>query len=209
MPETVTPHGWWDGIRRRARERDIERQVLYNRTRRATLTAYLAARARGRVPELLPEFLKVLLGSMLAFWLIAAALAYFFDARPLYTYVLLAIVFSVQATWYKRQLAKNPDFRIRRCNCGAGRRDSTENVLKSRASTILGIPNSALATALYGVLLALLYAGHAEAALFVSAAAVLVSAYLAYIMITQVRGLCSTCINIAALNCLMLWQLLP
>jgi hypothetical protein len=61
------------------------------------------------------------------------------------------------------------------------------------------------------VLLVLLYAGYAGyagIAFFVSAAAVLVSGYLAYVMITRVKGLCSTCINIAALNCLILWQLL-
>jgi hypothetical protein len=27
-------------------------------------------------------------------------------------------------------------------------------------------------------------------------------------MIARVKGLCSTCVNIAALNCLILWQLL-
>lgn len=207
MPDNVPP-GWWSEIRRRAGERDNERLQWYNHTRRAMLTAYLRARARGRFPDLLPEFLKVLLGSMLGFLLIAAPLSYFFDARPIYTYALLALVFSLQATYYKRELAKNPDFKVRRCNCGGARKDSTENVLKNSASTILGAPTSALAAVLYSVLLVLLYAGYPGAALFVSAVAVLASGYLAHVMITRVKGLCSTCINIAALNCLILWQLL-
>ena len=207
MPDSLTS-GWWSEIRRRARERDVQSKMWYNHTRKATLTAYLRARARGRLPELPLEFVKVLLGSMLGFWLIAAALSYFVPAQKLYTYVLLAIVFSLQATYYKRQLGKNPDFKIRRCNCGGARKDSSENVLTSGASTILGIPNSVLAVALYSVLLVLFYAGLAREALLLSAAAVLVSGYLAYVMIARVKGLCSTCINIAALNCLILWQLL-
>ena len=77
------------------------------------------------------------------------------------------------------------------------------------ASTILGMPNSTLAVMLYGGLLVLLQAGYAGAALSASIVALLVSSYLAWVMITQVRGLCSTCINITALNCLILWQLLP
>ena len=206
MPDTVTP-GWWSEIRRRARERDVERLVWYNGTRKATLAAWMRARASGRFPELLPEYIKVLLGAMLGFWLIALALSYFFGAQKVYTYAVLAIVFSLQASYYKRQLAKNPDFKVRRCNCGGARKDSTEQVLKSSASTIMGIPNSTLAALLYGLLLVMIYTGHARIALFASAIAVLVSGYLAYVMITRVRGLCSTCINIAALNCLILWQL--
>lgn len=208
MPETMTSAGWWSQIRRRTRERDIARLVWSDRTRQATLAAYLGARARGWMPALLPEFLKAVLGATLGFWLLAVALAYFFEARPLYTYAVLAIVFSLQATYYKRQLTRNPDFRVRRCHCPGARKDSTEHVLKSGASTIFGIPNSALAAALYGVLLVLLYGGYAGAALLVSALAVLVSGYLAYVMIARVKGLCSTCVNIAALNCLILWQLL-
>src|SRR5688572_21910489 len=98
MPDTATP-SWWSEIRRRARERDIERLVWYNGTRKATLAAYLKARAQGRFPELLPEYLKMLLGSMLGFWLIALLLSYFFHAQPLYTYGVLAIVFSLQASY--------------------------------------------------------------------------------------------------------------
>ena len=67
MPETVTS-GWWSEIRRRARERDVQSKVWYNYTRKATLAAYLRARARGRLPDLLLEFVKVLLGSMLGYF---------------------------------------------------------------------------------------------------------------------------------------------
>ena len=197
----------WSGIRRRARERNIERELLYNRTRKSVILAYLGARSRDWFPALLPEFLKVLAGSMIGFWLIAAALAFVFSATPVHTYAVLGLVFSLQATYYKRQLATNPDFRIKRCNCAGARKDGTESVLTSDASTILGIPNSVFGTILYAVLLVLLYRGDTSAALWVAVAAALVSGYLAYVMIGRVRALCSTCINITALNALLLWSL--
>lgn len=195
-------------IQRRVRERGIERELLHNSTRKSAVTAYLAARARGRFPALLPEFLKLLVGSMIGFWLIALTLSFFFGARPLYTYAVLGLVFSLQAMYYKQQLAQNPEFKIRRCNCAGTRRDSSEDVLTSSASTILGIPNSVFGAVLYGALLLLLYAGDFGAALAVTAAAALTSGYLAYVMITRIRGLCTTCINIAALNALILWGLI-
>lgn len=209
MPETMTAASWWHEIRRRTRERDMQRLVWQNRTRKATLAAYLGARARARVPALLPEFVKAMLGAALGFWLLAGALAWLFDARPLYTYVVLAIVFALQATYYKRQLARDPEFRVRRCHCAGARRDNTETVLKSSASTILGVPNSVWAVALYSALLVLLHGGYARAALLVAGVAVLASGYFGYVMIARVKGLCSTCVNIAGLNCLILWQLLP
>jgi uncharacterized membrane protein len=194
-------------IRRRVRAHDVEREMWYNRTRKGTVAAYLAARASGRVPALLPEFLKMLLGSMIGFWLIAAALSFFFGAQPIYTYAVLGLVFSLQATYYKYQLARNPDFRIRSCNCGGAAKDGTETVLKSSASTIVGIPNSVFGIVLYGVLIALLYQRNPGAALLAAGGAALLSAYLAYSMIVRIKGLCSTCINIAALNALILWVL--
>jgi uncharacterized membrane protein len=208
MPDTVSRPGWWSDIQRRARERDVEREMLYNRTRKATVQTFLAARASGWFPALLPEYLKVLLGSMIGFWLLAWPLSHFFDAQRVYTYAVLALLFSLQATYYKYQLARNPEYAVRRCNCGGTRKDGTEAVLKSRASAILGIPTSLLGAALYGVLLVSIYSGNMSAAQLVSAIGVLVSAYLAFVMIVRLSALCSTCINIAALNVMILWQLL-
>jgi uncharacterized membrane protein len=200
--------GWWSEIRRRARDRDSERQVLYNRTRNATVQTYLAARARGWFPALLPEYLKVLIGSMIGFWLLAWPLSRFFNAQRLYTYAVLGLVFSLHATYYKYQLARNPDYTVRRCNCGGARKDGTETVLKSSASTIVGIPNSLLGAAIYGILLSLIFTGYIGTAQLVAAASALVSAYLAFVMIMRIGALCSICINIAALNVLIVWQLL-
>ena len=198
----------WSDIRRRARERNIERELLFNDTRKSMILAYLSARSRDRFPALLPEFLKVIAGSMIGFWLIAVALSFLFSATPVYTYAVLGLVFSLQATYYKRQLATNPEFKVKRCNCAGARRDGTESVLTSSASTILGVPNSLLGSVLYAVLLFLLYRSDAGAALLVTIAAALVSGYLAYVMVARIKALCSTCINIAALNALILWSLM-
>jgi uncharacterized membrane protein len=81
-------------------------------------------------------------------------------------------------------------------------------VLKSSASAIVGIPNSLLGAAIYSVLLVLIYSGYMGTAQLVAAAGVLVSASLAFVMIVRIGALCSTCINIAALNVLIVWQLL-
>ena len=208
MPDTVSRPGWWSEIRRRARARDIERELMYNRTRKAGVRAFLAARAAGRFPALLPEYLKVLLGSMIGFWLIAWPLSFFLAARPVYTYAVLGLVFSLQATYYKYQLARNPEFKVRRCNCAGARRDGTETVLKSGAGSILGVPISLLGTVVYCALLVLVYSGATSTALITSLVGLLASGYFAYVMIAKIGGLCSTCINIAALNGLIVWQLL-
>ena len=205
MPDTMSSAGWWSEIQRRARERDTERQMLYNRTRKATVRTYLTA--RGRFPALLPEYLKMLLGSVIGFWLLAWPLSALFGAQRLYTYAVLGLVFSLQATYYKHQLAKNPEYKVRRCNCGGARKDGTETVLKSSASAVAGIPNSLLGAAIYGALLVLTHSGYMATAQLFAAAGVAVSAYLAFVMIVRIGASCSTCVNIAALNVLIAWQL--
>lgn len=192
---------------RRARERDTERLLLYDRARQATVQTWLAARARSPFQALLPEYLKVLAGNILGFWLLAWPVAGIFDVSRLYTYAVLGLVFSLQATHYKYQLAKDPGYKVRRCNCGGARKDGTETVLQSRASTVVGIPTSLLGVAIYGVLLVVIYSGRMGTAQALAIVGLLVSAYLAFVMIVRLGALCSTCINIAALNVLIAWQL--
>ena len=192
---------------RRARERDTERLLLHGRTRQAAVQAWLAARARSPFPALLPEYLKVLMGSTLGFWLLAWPVLGIFNVPRLYTYAVLALVFSLQATYHKYRLARNAEYKVRRCNCGGARKDGTETVLRSNASTIVGIPMSLLGVATYGAVLAALHAGSVGTAQVLAALGLLVSAYLAFVMIVRLGALCSTCINIAALNVLIVWQL--
>jgi uncharacterized membrane protein len=213
MPETDMAHGTasppsWTGIMRRAREHDSARVQMHGRARASGSRALQFVAAHVRVPALLPEYLKGLLGSVIGFWLLAWPLAAFADVSRLSTYAVLGLVFSLQATHHKYRLARDPGYKVRRCNCAGTRRDGTEVVLRSSASAIGGVPLSLLGVAANAAIMVLLIAGHAGAALVLGAVGLVVSVYLAFVMITRVRALCATCMNIAALNILLVVQLM-
>src|SRR6266516_2500977 len=180
-------------ISRRVREREVRRQLLHNRLRKATVR---------RVPSLLPEFLKVATASLIGFWIIAELLAYVSGPRPLYTLTVLGLVYSLQVTYYRYKLSADPGYRIPRCNCAGGGNDDTETVLRSRHGALLRIPNSVLGVALYSALFVYVY--DRDAALLLEILAVLESLYLSYAMVVKITSLCATCINVAALNVLIL-----
>ena len=198
MADTARQAGWLSAISRRVHEREIRRQILYDRTSR-----YVA----GRVPVLLPDFLKMLMGSLLGFWVIVTLLAYIPHANPLYTLPGFGLLFSLQAAYYKYRLSVDPGYKIPKCRCAGRGDDNTETVLKSRQSAILRIPNSVLGVAVYIAFLLSVYLGHTGTAMSLAVVAVLASAYLSYIMVVKIAGLCANCINVAALNVLILWQL--
>lgn len=172
-----------------------------DRVRRAAIGA-----AR-RLPPALGDFLKMLAASVLGFWILTELLGYVSPAEPLYTLPALALLFSAQATFYKLKLATDPDFEIRGCGCGGIRADDTAAVLRSRESAILGVPNSVLGVLLYAALLTAVALDNRSAAVALAVAAALASAYLGYVMVVRLASLCPTCINVAALNVLILVQL--
>ena len=198
MPDTARQAGWLSQISRRVREREIRRQILYNR---------LGNQVAHRFPTLLPEFLKMLLGSLIGFWIITALLAYIPHAQPLYTLPLFGLLFSLQATYYKYRLARDPGYKIPKCRCPGRENDNTEAILRSRESSILRLPNSILGVVVYVALLILVHWKHTDAAMWLAVAALLASAYLSYVMVARIRSLCANCVNVAALNVLMLWHL--
>ncbi len=98
--------GWLNAISRRVREREIQRQMLYNQVRKVSVRhIHLGNFLADRLPTLLPEFLKMLMGSLLAFWIIGKLLGYVFHAGPLYTFAVFGLIYSVQATYYKYRLS--------------------------------------------------------------------------------------------------------
>lgn len=208
MPDTMSGSGWWSDIKRRAGERDTERVLLYDRTRRATTQAWRTSLARFAVPALLPEYLKVLLGSAIGFWLLAWPLEAFLDISRLYTYAVLGLVYSLQATHHKYKLATDPEYSVRRCNCAGTKRDGTESVLRSSASSIGGMPTSIFGVAIYAGLFAMVYSGQFLAAQLLAGIGLIMSAYLANVMIRRVGALCAACINIAALNVLFAYEVM-
>ena len=83
-----------------------------------------------------------------------------------------------------------------------------EHVLKSADSTILRIPTSAFALLFYCVLLIMRYFGYSETLVLVAVVAFCVSVYMSYVMIARIGSLCRNCINISALNMLILLYVL-
>ncbi len=197
-------------ISQRVREREILRQLRHNGTRKAAIRGGTAVRdfAARRTPPLAREFLTTLLGAMLGFLLIAELLAHLAGLSQAYTYSAFGLLYSLQATYYRHRLAADPEFKIPSCGCAGRRRvDGTESVLRSRHSAILGLPNSVFASAFFLAVPVLVATAHARMALPLAVAAVAACAYLSYVMLARIRNLCATCINIAALTVLILWQL--
>jgi uncharacterized membrane protein len=209
MSDMASHAGWLSEISRRVRERERRRQILYNHVRKASVPHnYFGSRVSDCIPVLLPEFIKMMIGSLLAFWIIGKLLEYIFHARPLYTFAVFGFIYSVQATYYKYRLAVDPGYKIPKCRCAGLRDDNTEEVLKSRESAILKVPNSMLGAVFYSTLLVLVYLKHTDAVRLVASVALVVSAYLSYAMVVKIRALCVNCISVGALNVLILLQAL-
>jgi uncharacterized membrane protein len=187
-------------IARLAREHDIERQVQQARGRRAL------RRAASRIPAVLREYARMLAAATAGYWVLAAAISWATGAEVTYLLLGLAMLFAAQATSYKIKLARDPSYEISGCGCGAGGIDGSATVLTSRYSALFGVPVSVLALVLYAALAAALAAGESEVAVALALVAVVASAYLGHAMVARIGAVCSTCINIAALNVLLLLQ---
>jgi uncharacterized membrane protein len=185
-------------ISRRAREREIRQRILHDRITRAVVS---------RLPAALPAFAEMLLGALIVFLILAALLSYFADVKPLYTLSALGLVYSLQLTYYKIRLSADPTYMLPKCRCPGRASDKTEIVLRSRESAILGTPNSVLSALLYAAVFAFVYSGHEGAAVPLGILAAIGSLYLSYVMIVRLASLCPTCVNVAAVNALIVWQL--
>jgi uncharacterized membrane protein len=143
---------------------------------------------------------------VLAFAVIAALLRYFAGVEPVNLYLALGLFYSMQASFYKYKLSTEPGYRIPKCRCAGVANDKTEVVLRSRESATLGIPNSVFGVMVYVALLALVHWHQDVAAMLLAVLAGLGSVYLSYVMVGRIRSLCPICINVAALNMLILLQ---
>jgi uncharacterized membrane protein len=202
--------GTMGAISRRVREREVLRQLRYNDARKAAIRGRGAVRdyLATRTPALAREFLGTLLGALVGFLVIAELLAHIAGVSQIYTFSAFGLVYSLQSTYYKYKLAGDPDFKIPSCRCARRSVDGTEGVLRSRYSATLGIPNAVYAAAYFVTVPVLAAVAGSRAALPLAVVAIAASIYLSYIMLAKVRNLCATCISIAALSALILWQLL-
>lgn len=208
MLGTVNQGSWVNSIASGVAEREVRRQLNFNHMRKFIHARLLAVKSASKATALLAEFLKMLAGSMLAFFTIGWALGRFLHVRPLLLFPVLGFIYSAQATYHKYRLSANPSYRIPKCKCAGRRNDGTESVLRSSHSAWMGVPNSLFAAVIYfGLLLATLFRqGNAINALVT--VLLVASIYLSYVMIRKVSALCGTCINLSALNILILLQLL-
>jgi len=202
--------GTMGAIARRVREREIRRQLRYNDARKAAIRGHRAVRnyVAARTPALARELLGALLGSLVGFLVIAELLAHAAGVSQIYTFSAFGLVYSLQSTYYKYRLTVDPGFTIPSCRCARGGADGTAGVLKSRYSATLGIPNSVYAAAFFVAVPVLAGVAGSRAGLPLAVAAVAASICLSYIMLAKIRSLCATCISMAALSALILWQLL-
>ena len=81
-------------------------------------------------------------------------------------------------------------------------------VLKSKNSAIAHIPTSLFALIFYASLLGMHYLDYRNVVVAIAVAALCVSIYMSYVMIKRVGNLCSICVNMTALNVLILLRVL-
>ena len=208
MPRVASRVKLPSAIARSVRQREIRRQLLYNRVRRVAASNSLRRFLADRIPALPAEFLKLFAGSLLGYWIVASLLAHFFRFNPVNILSAFGLLYSIQSVYYKYQLSKDPSYRIPRCRCAGRRNDNAEVVLLSRQSAIFGIPNGVLGVVLYLVLPLLVHRQLTNAAISMAAIAALGSLYLGYVMVFRIRNLCTNCINVLALNGLIVWWLI-
>ncbi len=168
----------------------------------------LRASIRRRLPALLPDYTKMLVGTIVGFGIVTFLLRRFTDVDPLWILGGVALTYSLRAAYYKVKLAIDPNFTVPKCGCAGAANDRTEVVLRSKYSTLLGLPNALLGSLLYTALLVAVWLGQHDTATALALAAVLGSAYLGHAMVVRIGALCPICVTIAGLNLLMLWRLL-
>ena len=84
----------------RIRERERNHVVLRNRLRRA---------ARLHLPVLLPDYVKLLSGTVLGFGIVTFLLRRYTDVDPLWMLGGVALMYSLRAAYYDVKLATDPD----------------------------------------------------------------------------------------------------
>ncbi len=200
--EVAGQGGFVRAVAANARQRELQRQLRYNKLRRA------AAQPKGllasKVPPLLDEYVRASLTASIGCWVIGLLLSATPGIHPLYTFASLGLVYSSQSTYHKYRLANDPHYKVPRCKCASRRHDDSEKVLRSRASTIAGVPNSLLGALVYAAAIVFVAMGHTIMLVPLAALAVLTSVYLAHAMVFKIGGLCSTCVTLGALNLLVL-----
>jgi uncharacterized membrane protein len=206
MAESRTHYAWLEAISQRIREREVGRQLVYDRFRQKGRSG--STGITKWIPGIVLEFAHMIAGSLLGFWMISKLTGFMFHLRPVYLFVGFGILYSLQSTYYKYRLSRNPGYKIPRCKCARRTSDRSEVVLRSTESSVFGVPHSVFGCIYYCALFLLLFSGKREAAMLLSFAACAVSGFLSYVMVARIHSLCTNCINVGALNFLLLFELI-
>jgi uncharacterized membrane protein len=180
-----------------ARETEVRSLLLQQRLRNA----------RRRLPPALRDYARLLTTAVLGYGLLTALLEWLTPIDTLYALPALALLFSVQATSYGVKATRDPDFVVPGCGCGGVTTDDTAAILRSSESKIAGMPISVLGVLLYTALLAAVAADTHAVVSTLAVVAALASAYLGYVMVARIASVCGLCVNVAALNVLLLVHL--
>ena len=184
-----------------AREAEIRSLLLQQRALNAV------RRARGRLPQALGDYLRLLVSSVVGLGILTAIVAWLSPAEPLLILSALGLLFSGQAASYSVRLARDPDFTVPGCGCGVDVADDTATVLRSREGKLVGVPSPFLGVVLYTGLLGAVALDSSAAVVALAVVAGLTSAYLGYVMVVRIASVCSLCVSVAAINLLLLLHL--
>jgi uncharacterized membrane protein len=155
-----------------------------------------------------PDYFRLLVGTVVGFGILALVLRRFTNVDPLWALIGVVLAYSLRSAYYKRKLAADPTYTLPKCGCAGGVNDHTEIVLRSRYSSLFGISNAVLGVILYTALLVSVLLHLHGVATALAVVAVIGSAYLGYVMVVRIGALCPTCVTIAGVSLLILWQLL-
>lgn len=111
------------------------------------------------------------------------------------------IAISAYMYFITMQVEKNPMYKAA---CDFSETASCTKPIKSRYAKMLGVPNAIVALAFYVLVFVLAFFDQTQLVLILSAAASLVSIYLAYILFTKVKSTCVLCIAGYIINFLLL-----
>jgi vitamin-K-epoxide reductase (warfarin-sensitive) len=104
---------------------------------------------------------------------------------------------SLYAYRLERALAANPEYKPA---CELSDRISCTKPILSEYGSILGVSNGILGLLFYSMMEVAAFVGAVGFIFYASAAACLVSLYLAYLLIFRIHAICPVCISIYAVN---------
>lgn len=135
--------------------------------------------------------------------------SYFFGLDPKYFALFVGLLGSSIATYFKIRILLNPEYRSS-CGCDDNAMNGVLTVLSHKKSNILfGIPNTMIGVCAYVfmILMNVYYPVNAINLMF-AVTTTIVSAYLWFTMIYEVKSFCVICSTIHAISVLFLFSVL-